>query len=78
MDEGRKMIMLFPPLIEGINTKEGRDAFKAQCHLFYGQRVVNFRGDGLKKYSGLDGQSALLDDDGEEIKGEEEVKNEKL
>lgn len=64
MDEGRNMVLLFPTLIEGINTKEGREAFKAECHIFYSQRVVEFRGDGLKKFEGLDGKSPLLGDEG--------------
>lgn len=73
MDEGRNMILLFPTLIEGIDTEEGREAFKAQCHIFYSQRVVDLKGDGLKKFRGLDGQSPLVDDDGEEIKGVDDV-----
>ncbi|KAK1762761.1 Mss4-like protein [Phialemonium atrogriseum] len=73
MDEGRNMILLFPTLIEGIDTEEGREAFKAQCHIFYSQRVVDLKGDGLKKFRGLDGQSALVDDNGEEIKEVDDV-----
>ncbi len=63
MDEGRNMILLFPPLIKGINTKEGREAFKPTRHMFYPQRVAEFRGDGLVKWQGLDNASDLLDDD---------------
>ena len=63
MDEGRNMILLFPPLIKGINTKEGRAAFKPTCHMFYPQRVAEFRGDGIVKWRGLDNASDLLDDD---------------
>jgi len=66
MDEGRNMILMFPTLIQGINTPEGRKAFKAGAHMFYPQRVVDFIGDGVPKWSGLDGQSDLLDDYGEE------------
>lgn len=68
MDEGRNMILLFPTLLEGITTPEGRKAFEAKCHMFYPQRVVDFRGDGIKKFSGLEDESDLLDDDGNVIK----------
>ena len=67
MDEGRNMILLFPTLIDGINTKKGREAFKAQCHMFYTQRVVDFKDDGLDKWAGLDGKSDKVDDDGDVI-----------
>lgn len=61
------MILLFPTLIEGINTDEGRSAFKAGCHMFYEQRVVDVR-DGLPKWAGMNDDSALLDEEtGEEI-----------
>lgn len=63
------MILLFPTLIEGINTDEGREAFKAQCHMFYPERVVDIR-DGLPKFQGLSDQSPLVDENtGEEIPG---------
>lgn len=68
MDEGRRMILLFPTLIDGINTPEGRKAFEAKCHMFYPQRVVDFRGDGRPKYSGLEKGSDVLDDDGNVVK----------
>ncbi len=57
------MILLFPPLVKKINTKEGRDAFKPSCHMFYTQRVAEFKGDGIVKWKGLDNQSDLIDDD---------------
>ncbi|KAI1612917.1 Mss4-like protein [Exophiala viscosa] len=63
MDEGRNMILLFPPLIKKINTKEGRQAFKPTCHMFYPQRVAEFRGDGIVKWAGIDNNSDLIDDD---------------
>jgi hypothetical protein len=66
MDEGRNMILMFPTLIHGINTPEGREAFKPEAHMFYPQRVVDFVSDGVPKWSGLEGESDLLDDDGEE------------
>jgi NMD protein affecting ribosome stability and mRNA decay len=64
MDEGRNMILLFPTLIEGINTKKAREVFKPTCHMFYSQRVVDFPNDNVVKWDGLDNQSNLLDDDG--------------
>lgn len=68
MDEGRSMILLFPTLIEGINTPEGRRAFAAKCHMFYPQRVVDFKGDGIPKFAGLENDSDTLDDEGNVIK----------
>lgn len=68
MDEGRNMILLFPTLIEGINTPQGRKAFEAKCHMFYPQRVVDFTGDGKTKYAGLEDKSDVVDDDGNVIK----------
>ncbi|KAJ4409205.1 hypothetical protein N0V82_009520 [Gnomoniopsis sp. IMI 355080] len=68
MDEGRNMILLFPTLIEGINTPKGRKAFEAKCHMFYPQRVVDFKDDGIPKFAGLEDQSDLLDDDGNVVK----------
>lgn len=65
MDEGRNMILLFPPLIEGINSDKAREAFRATCHMFYPQRVVDFERDGRVKWEGLDNQSNILDDHGE-------------
>jgi len=63
------MILLFPTLIEGINTPEGRDAFQAQCHMFYTERVVDLK-DGLPKFSGMSDKSPLVDEDtGEENTG---------
>ena len=57
------MILLFPPLIKNINTKEGREAFRPTCHMFYPQRVAEFKGDGIVKWKGLDNMSDLIDDD---------------
>ncbi|KUI72167.1 hypothetical protein VM1G_07490 [Cytospora mali] len=65
MDEGRNMIMLFPELIEGIHSEKGKEAFKVQDHICWGSRVTDngvFEGDGVKKWSGVDGKSTLLDD----------------
>ncbi|KAK4653389.1 hypothetical protein QC762_507250 [Podospora pseudocomata] len=66
MDEGRNMILLFPTLIEGINTKKGREAFAAQCHMFYPQRVVDIK-DGLPKFSRLADESDLCDEETGEV-----------
>ncbi|KAJ9603031.1 hypothetical protein H2200_012326 [Cladophialophora chaetospira] len=63
MDEGRNMILLFPPLVKDINTKKAREAFRPTCHMFYPQRVAEFKGDGIVKWKGLDNASDLLDDD---------------
>jgi len=61
------MILLFPTLIEDINTDKGREAFKPECHMFYPQRVVDIK-DGLPKFKGLQNESPLVDEDtGEEI-----------
>jgi hypothetical protein len=64
MDEGRNMILLFPTLIQGINSPKGRAAFAATCHMFYRERVVDFVADGAVKWEGLDNKSNLLDDHG--------------
>ena len=72
MDEGRNMILLFPTLIDGINTKKAREIFKPTCHMFYPQRVVDFPNDGLVKWSGLDNNSDVVDDDGNVLVKHEE------
>lgn len=77
MDEGRNMILLFPTLIEGISSAEARKAFKATCHMFYPQRVVDFAGDGVEKWAGLEGKSDLLDDEGKVVKKRKAVEAEK-
>lgn len=66
MDEGRNMILLFPTLIEGINTPRGRAAFKPACHMFYPQRVCDVK-DGLDKWAGLDFMSDKINDEGEVV-----------
>ncbi|KLU81107.1 hypothetical protein MAPG_00202 [Magnaporthiopsis poae ATCC 64411] len=63
MDEGRNMVLLFPTLINGLDER-AREAFKPQSHLFYPQRVVDFAGDGVTKWSGLNDQSDELGEDG--------------
>ncbi|KKY38814.1 hypothetical protein UCDDA912_g01181 [Diaporthe ampelina] len=65
MDEGRRMIMLFPELLKGIHSQRGKEAFKIGDHICWVGRVVDegvFEGDGVKKWKGVDKQSELLDD----------------
>ncbi|PYI01137.1 hypothetical protein BO78DRAFT_401536 [Aspergillus sclerotiicarbonarius CBS 121057] len=68
MDEGRNVCLLFPQALESADDDENRthwrEAFEIDCHIFYGQRVLEIP-DGKPKWSGLDGQSDLLDDDGQ-------------
>lgn len=70
------MILLFPTLIEGISTPKARRAFEAKCHMFYGQRVVDFKGDGATKFAGLENDSDIMDDDGNVIQKKEEKEKE--
>ncbi|TVY93164.1 hypothetical protein LAWI1_G000868 [Lachnellula willkommii] len=60
MDEGRKMILLFPSLIK-FKGHEEKEKFDATCHMFYGSRLVDVK-DGLPKWTGLDGKSELIED----------------
>jgi hypothetical protein len=60
MDEGRNMILLFPSLVH-LKTDEDKAYFKPRCHMFYGQRVMDVP-DGLPKWSGLSGDSDLIED----------------
>lgn len=65
MDEGRRMIMLFPELLKGIHSQRGKEAFKIGDHICWGGRVVDegvFDGDGVRKWKGVDKQSELIDD----------------
>ncbi|KAF8057398.1 Mss4-like protein [Lyophyllum atratum] len=50
MDEGRRMLMLFPSLIN-FRTSEDRKKFYPSCHIFYGQRVMDVK-DGKPKFGG--------------------------
>lgn len=65
MDEGRRVCLLFPTLIDlsgwDNETMERRKAFEASCHIFYTSRVVDIL-DGKPKWAGMDGKSDLLDD----------------
>ncbi|KAJ9133376.1 hypothetical protein NKR23_g10730 [Pleurostoma richardsiae] len=67
MDEGRKMILIYPTLLDNIVSPEGRDVFKVKQHIFYKSRVVDFKGDGAVKWAGLDGKSEKVDDDGNSV-----------
>lgn len=60
MDEGRRMILLFPTLIKWGSEGE-REKFRPSCHMFYEQRVVDIP-DGLPKWSGMQGKSDLIED----------------
>ena len=72
------MILLFPTLIEGINSPEGRRAFRPESHMFYSRRVVDIK-DGVPKWDEINDQSRRMDeegniiddDEGEERKGRE-------
>jgi len=53
------MILLFPSLIK---FKQGeKEKFDPTCHMFYGKRLVDIK-DGLPKWTGLSGQSELIED----------------
>ncbi|KAI9822598.1 MAG: hypothetical protein M1827_000317 [Pycnora praestabilis] len=61
MDEGRNMILLFPTLID-FKSQEDKAKFAPSCHMFYGSRSLDIP-DGKPKWSGINDQSDLLDDD---------------
>ncbi|KAJ5466600.1 hypothetical protein N7539_009556 [Penicillium diatomitis] len=71
MDEGRNMCLLFPQLIElegsSDEQREQRNIFKPTCHIFYEQRMIDIP-DGIDKWSGMDGHSERLDDQGNPLK----------
>lgn len=59
------MVMLFPELIRGIRGEKGREAFKVREHICWPGRVVDngvFVGDGVRKWTGVDGKSEVVDD----------------
>ncbi|TRX87960.1 hypothetical protein FHL15_011164 [Xylaria flabelliformis] len=60
MDEGRKMVLMFPGIIKFANA-EDKKLFDPQCHIFYSQRVVDLS-DGKPKWVGLDKDSKLMKD----------------
>lgn len=67
MDEGRNMVMLFPELVGGVHSARGREAFKVRDHICWPARVVDegvFGGDGVRKWTGVDGKSDIVDEGG--------------
>ncbi|KAF2096294.1 hypothetical protein NA57DRAFT_43809 [Rhizodiscina lignyota] len=74
MDEGRRMILMFPSLIH-LNTEKVKQNFKPRCHMFYGQRVVDVP-DGLPKWDGLSQESNLIEDSPPELVRDHERKRE--
>ncbi|KAK5126538.1 hypothetical protein LTR08_004666 [Meristemomyces frigidus] len=74
MDEGRNMILLFPSLVH-LKTDQDKANFKPRCHMFYGQRVMDIP-DGLPKWSGISGESDLIEDSPPEQVREHERKRE--
>ncbi|KAJ9248525.1 Mss4-like protein [Paecilomyces variotii] len=70
MDEGRKVVLIFPELIDFGHTdeeqRERREVFEVNCHIFYSKRIVEIP-DGKPKWSGLDNESELLDDAGHKL-----------
>ncbi|KAL1704770.1 Mss4-like protein, partial [Schizophyllum commune] len=57
MDEGRKILVIYPSLIDfdelpgGLTPAEGKKKFFPTCHIFYEQRVDDYV-DGKPKYKG--------------------------
>lgn len=66
------MILLFPASIK-FKSREERDRFAPDCHMFYGQRCVDVP-DGLPKWKGMSDDSALIEDSPEGAKKEYEEK----
>ncbi|KXJ93372.1 glutathione-dependent formaldehyde-activating, GFA [Microdochium bolleyi] len=60
MDEGRKMVLMFPGIIK-VEDPEHKKYFDPQCHIFYKQRIVDIS-DGKPKWTGLDEDSDLMED----------------
>ncbi len=58
-DEGRNMWLAFPTLFDFGQPPRVPEAFRPTCHIFYGSRVMDVV-DGLPKWSGHKGRSALL------------------
>ncbi|PQE24219.1 glutathione-dependent formaldehyde-activating family gfa protein [Rutstroemia sp. NJR-2017a BVV2] len=65
MDEGRNMILLFPTLLK-FKSKEEKDRFMPTCHMFYGKRITDIP-DGLPKWTGINGESELIEDSPPEL-----------
>lgn len=63
-------------MVEGIrDNDETRKDFTVKMHIFYASRVENIHDD-IQKFAGMNGQSAELDAEGNEIRSEKEVKEE--
>ncbi|CZR69030.1 uncharacterized protein PAC_18931 [Phialocephala subalpina] len=60
MDEGRRMVLLFPSLIKFKSVEEKKN-FDPTCHMFYSKRLVNIP-DGLPKWSEMQNKSDLIED----------------
>ncbi|KZO93443.1 hypothetical protein CALVIDRAFT_248314 [Calocera viscosa TUFC12733] len=56
-DEGRRMLMLFPTLLDLPRPIPG--GWKARCHIFYGSRVVDIN-DGTPKWKGHKDESERI------------------
>lgn len=75
MDEGRAMLMVFPPALE--LSREEKYKWRTEkagngerpCHIFYGERCVDVR-DGLRKWEGLNGESNILEEEDLEVENE--------
>ncbi|KAK9835809.1 hypothetical protein WJX74_008427 [Apatococcus lobatus] len=57
-DEGRRMMLIFPPVFD---WKDGKmpDSFKPRCHIFYGTRTFDIE-DGAPKFEGMKEKSDKL------------------
>ena len=53
------MLIIFPSLVNGIESEEKRKDFDVKCHIFYAARVVDVV-DGKDKWSGH--KVSLLED----------------
>lgn len=69
------MILLFPSLVH-LKTDEDKAYFKPRCHMFYGQRVMDVP-DGLPKWTGLSGDSDLIEDSPPDMVKEQQRNREK-
>jgi hypothetical protein len=58
-DEGRNMWLAFPTLFDFGGPSRVPEAFRPNCHIFYGMRVIDVI-DGLPKWSGHKDRSGLL------------------
>lgn len=61
-DEGRRMWLLFPSLLDFGSPPSVPIAFQPKCHIFYSQRLLDMK-DGKPKWSGHKNQSTLMTED---------------